>query len=179
MQISSHPRHKFALPSPPATAEQSTPNPNDPLDTFQAAPRDRDNTSYLGVALLGFAAISGFAAGRVTLPQAETLAKQEKCECPAVDLSKDSPSADLGYQNPDDWKQEIGGGRVSRPERNNSPSRDMSPSKPTSSQPSEREDYPDAWKENIGGGSYDSGHRESSQDATSDWQGPDDWKAGL
>jgi hypothetical protein len=189
MQISSHSLQRAqnqTLKSPPTKAEQ-TPS-NEPVDHFDAAPKEKNEPSYLGMALLGFTAIAGFVAGRATLPQAETVAKQEKCECPTIDLAKDSTSvtSDKGYENPDDWKEELGGGPVKSPERRTPAKKKEKSTRPSA--PSRDYEYPDSWKEEIGGGGsrydsggkdYDSGGSSSSEQSQDDWQGPDDWKSGF
>lgn len=183
MQVSSHSlqkRKSRTLASPPSRSQKPTPAP-EAQDRFQSSSENNDSPSFLGLTLLGLTAITGFVAGRATVPQEQIVTETEApCECREIDLQ---------HQNPDDWKEDIGGaGDVTSGEAKAESGRKAGKSKSAPSAETDRRadyDYPDAWKEEIGGGhrskqyEQDDDSGDSYNDSVDDWEGPDDWKAGL
>lgn len=175
--------HSYASP-PRLDQTPKSPKPEQ-VDRFESArSSEDDNPNYLGMALLGLAAVTGFVAGRATVPQAEVMETEIPCECPVVDLElKEAAPKNNEYQNPDDWKEELGGGQttVSPGRKKGKGTRKTTKPVPRETQRESRDyDYPDAWKEEIGGyRSYESDRGSETEQSDQGWENPDDWKSGL
>jgi hypothetical protein len=168
----------------PTRTQDMAPNSDPPIDTFQAAPKEKHEFPLLGAALLTLTAVTGFVAGQATA-LGETEAVVESCQESQADVD----TVDLA-RNPDDWKADIGGRFQPGKPSKSRPGKQAPQSGKKSQQGQTRrtdrgaQQNPDDWKAELGGKAANESSQSSESKSTEssrsdDYQNPDDWKADI